>query len=107
MDAGGVQFFEIAETSVSTGLGLFKISRVTYWINEDAAMCHPDGEDRKYFRFAGALFGKAVFDGHDGCISFSSSLKHLLHQPFGVSDLRFVDSSLWDMMTFVRHANGG
>jgi len=109
VDAGGVarEFFEIAVKHLfRPDFGLFKISRrATYWINQDAAMCHPDGEDRKYFRFAGALLGKAVFDGHTtGAYLSRALLKHLLHQPFGVSDLRFVDSSLWDMMTFVRHA---
>lgn len=109
VDAGGVarEFFELAVKHLfRPNFGLFKISRsATYWINEDADMCHPDGEDKKYFQFAGALLGKAVFDGHTtGAYLSRALLKHLLRMPFGVSDLRFVDSSLWDMMTFVRSA---
>ena len=70
----------------------------TYWLNCDSSVAHPSKEDQHYFRFAGRLLGKALFDGHTtGAYLARPLLKHLLRAPMGVSDLRFLDGDLWSM----------
>lgn len=110
VDAGGVarEFFELTVDALfRPDFALFeRKSMSSYWICGESSVAHPHGEDRRYMRFAGRLLGKALFDGHTtGAYLSRALLKHILRRPIGISDLQFVDKSVWDMYVWLNRAS--
>ncbi|KAJ0399090.1 hypothetical protein P43SY_006068 [Pythium insidiosum] len=99
IDAGGLLrewFGLICKELFSEKMGLFvptKGEDMSYWINPLSGE-HQE-KHLQYFRFAGVLIGKALFEGLvlDAHLALPL-LKHILGVPISFSDLEFLDEDL-------------
>jgi E3 ubiquitin-protein ligase NEDD4 len=97
LDAGGVarEFYElVSERMFNADLGLFQHSgadQMAMNINPSSGMVHE--EHLTYFRAAGRVMGKALFDGHIIKAHLVRPLyKHILGWPCAFKDLEQIDS---------------
>jgi len=99
LDYGGVarELFRLLFNQLfNVDFALFKLSSgsVTYGIHENSSMVNEE-LSLEYFRFAGQVLAKALFDGHVCQHHLSLPLyKHLLAWPCGLTDLEYVDEVL-------------
>eukprot|EP00750_Incisomonas_marina_P013712 INCI17527.1.p1 GENE.INCI17527.1~~INCI17527.1.p1 ORF type:complete len:707 (+),score=109.33 INCI17527.1:221-2341(+) len=98
-DAGGVArewYDQLTKTLFNPDFGLFKTcsDMATYTLNSSSGTFND--HHLLYFRFAGRLMGKALFDGQLINAHLTKPLyKHLLGHPLMAADLEFVDSELF------------
>ncbi|DAZ94948.1 TPA: hypothetical protein N0F65_000327 [Lagenidium giganteum] len=99
IDAGGLlrEWFMLATKELfSDELGLFtptKGENMSYWINPLSG--EKNENHLQYFRFAGILIGKAIFEGLVLDVHLALPLlKHVLGVPISFSDLEFLDEEL-------------
>ena len=108
LDAGGVarewvQLVTEGIFDVNTGLWRYSSgNNVCYQINEHSALAN--GElHLEYFRFAGKVLGKALFDGQTSAAHLVRVLyKHLVAYPVGLFDLESSDPQLHKSLVQVR-----
>lgn len=100
-DAGGltrVWLNLLVEKLVDPKLGLFSQC-------ETENLCYtlvPDPDRYDLSRFAGRVFGKALFDGVSvPCYLSKVLFKHLTQTPIEFADLRFLDSQLHSSLNFI------
>lgn len=99
IDAGGLLrewFGLVCKDIFSDKLGLFlptKGENMSYWINPLSG--EKNERHLQYFRFAGILIGKALFEGVVLDVHLALPLlKHMLGVPISFSDLEFLDEDL-------------
>jgi E3 ubiquitin ligase SMURF1/2 len=99
IDAGGLLrewFGLVCKEIFSEKLGLFvptKGENMSYWINPLSG--EKTETHLQYFRFAGILIGKALFEGLVLDVQLALPLlKHMLGVPISFSDLEFLDEDL-------------
>ena len=92
----------IIEELFNPNFGLFVFSdvdNITYQINRCSGI---NGAHLQYFRFAGQVIGKAVFDQHSlPCALALPVLKAILCQPLHIEDLSFVDHHLFKSLQWI------
>jgi hypothetical protein len=108
LDAGGVArewFMCLTRDIFNTSLGLFKFAstdNITYQLNPLAEVLLGPDRMRELCVFVGRYLAKALFDQHLIPAHLVRPLyKHMLGVPVGFSDLQFVDSQLYDNMSWL------
>lgn len=107
IDAGGLlrEWFGIVCKEIfSDKLGLFvptKGEDMSYWINPLSG--EKNANHLQYFRFAGILMGKALFEGLVLDVHLALPLlKHILGVPISFTDLEFLDEDLHRNCTWLQ-----
>lgn len=107
LDAGGVArewYDQITETLFNLDFGLFTFSgtdRYSYQINQHSAIANE--HHLHYFRFAGRLLGKALFDGQLVEAHLVRPMyKHIIGAPIDLEDMQFVDRDTYQSLKWLR-----
>jgi E3 ubiquitin ligase SMURF1/2/E3 ubiquitin-protein ligase NEDD4 len=107
LDAGGVarEWYEtITETLFNLDFGLFTFSGTdcySYGIKVDSAIANE--HHLHYFRFAGRLLGKALFDGQLVEAHLVRPMyKHIIGAPIDLDDMEFVNRDTYQSLKWIR-----
>lgn len=107
LDAGGVArewYDQITETLFNLDFGLFAFSgsdRYSYQINSYSNVANE--HHLHYFRFAGRLLGKALFDGQLVEAHLVRPMyKHIIGAPIDLHDMEFVDRDTYQSLKWLR-----
>jgi hypothetical protein len=111
LDAGGVarEWYELlTETLFNLDFGLFTYSgtdRYSYQINQHSDIANE--HHLHYFRFAGRLLGKALFDGQLVEAHLVRPMyKHIIGSPIDLEDMQFVDRDTHQSLKYIRENEG-
>jgi len=106
LDAGGVArewYDQITETLFNLDFGLFTFSgtdRYSYQINQYSDIANE--HHLHYFRFAGRLLGKALFDGQLVEAHLVRPMyKHIIGAPIDLEDMQFVDRDTYQSLKWI------
>lgn len=101
MDSGGVAkewYRLVCDSCFQPGYGLFEridLEDVTYSFNPASGLYNPE-RHLYYYRFAGRILAKAIFEGCFVEAHLSKVVyKHILGRPCSFDDLQFLDSSVY------------
>lgn len=101
MDSGGVAkewYRLVCDSCFQPGYGLFEridLDDVTYSFNPASGLYNPE-RHLYYFRFAGRILAKAIFEGCFVEAHLSKVVyKHIIGRPCSFEDLKYIDSNIY------------